>query len=155
MDLILATPRLSRHPDRLVAGPVRSYDLTTRTAIPAQWQAYDAMPHPAALGPEDYFGVCFNQSGDRFDYLCGQQIAADTSLPDGMQRVTLPGGIWAEFATRANPSTMQAAWEELFQHWMRQPGLAWRAGPAVEYYPPSFNGATGEGGYELWIPLAG
>ena len=49
---------------------------------------------------------------------------------------------------------MQSAWGEVYNHWADQPGCGPVAGPSVEYYPPEFNGMTGNGGYELWIPVA-
>ena len=48
---------------------------------------------------------------------------------------------------------MQAAWGEVYNHWASQPDCGPRSGPGVEFYPPEFDGMTGNGGYELWIPV--
>jgi predicted transcriptional regulator YdeE len=49
---------------------------------------------------------------------------------------------------------MQAAWAEIYDDWLKRPEFPPRPGPSVEYYPPQFNGMTGEGGFEIWVPVA-
>ena len=156
--MIFSAPQLQSMPDRHFAGPARSYDMTTRSQIPAQWQDYNRPgPRPESLDPAAYYGLSFNVAPDmsRFDYLCGQEVSAAVVLPEGVQRVTAPGGLWARFATKGHISTMQSAIEELYGHWARQPGLSPRAAPSIEYYPPQFDGMSGNGGYELWLPVNG
>lgn len=158
MSLIFSGPEFESFAARHFAGPVARYTMETRGDIPAQWAAYntDGLRVPS-LSPQDYYGIAFGFSPETgaFDYLCGQEVAADTTLPTGFGRVTLPAGRWARFATRGHISTMQAAWGEVYNHWTGGPGCAPRPGPSVEYYPPTFNGMTGHGGYELWVPVAG
>jgi AraC family transcriptional regulator len=157
MSLIFAAPILETRPAMVIAGPSQAYDLQTRASIPSQWVDYNSAglraPSPK---PEDYYGVAwgFNAATGTFDYLCGQEMTAGTAVPQGFAKVTLPAGRWARFATKGHISTMQSAWGEVYNHWSGQPGCAPRSGPSVEYYPPAFNGMTGEGGYELWVPVA-
>jgi AraC family transcriptional regulator len=157
MSLIFDAPTLETHPERLIAGPSQRYDMQTRARIPAQWAAYnEAEVRVASPAPEDYYGVAYGftpTTGD-FDYLCGQEIARRATLPEGFAKVTLPAGRWARFVTKGHISTMQSAWGEVYNHWSGQPGCGPVAGPSVEYYPPEFDGMTGNGGYELWIPVA-
>lgn len=156
-DRILAAPKIEDMPARNFAGPVVRYDMTTRAKIPAQWEAYnrDGIRVPA-IGPRDYYALVanFNEQAGSFDYLCGQEVAADTPLPEGFKRLSVPAGKWARFSTRGHISTMQAVWTEVMNTWMGQPGLEARRGTSIEYYPPEFNGMTGQGGYELWVPVA-
>lgn len=158
MTLIFDAPRIETFPTRHLAGPVRRYSMQTRAAIPAQWVAYNTEGERApSLSPEDYYGLAFgfSEATGEFDYLCGQEVAADVPLPEGFARVATPAGRWARFVTRGHVSTMQSAWGEVYNHWMGQPGCLPRKGPSVEYYPPAFNGMTGHGGYELWVPVEG
>jgi AraC family transcriptional regulator len=156
MTLILDAPIFETRPERLIAGLSRRYDMQTRAGIPAQWAAYNEAalraPSPA---PEDYYGVAYGftpATGD-FDYLCGQEIAPGTALPEGFAKVALPAGRWARFLTKGHITTMQAAWGEVYNHWASQPNCGPRSGPGVEFYSPEFDGRTGNGGYELWIPV--
>jgi AraC family transcriptional regulator len=143
-------------PERHFAGPVQRYTMQTRAAIPQQWQSYnDAGTKMAGAVPGAFYGIAFNVAPDMesFDYLCGQEVPADATLPAGFTQVTITGP-YARFVTKDHISTMNAAWHEVYTHWLTRPDLHPRPGPALEYYPPEFEPMTGEGGFELWVPVA-
>ena len=155
MAPILTTPRSVTLPIRHFAGPVHRYDMQTRAAIPAQWDAYNADDiRLAGAMPDDYYGLVFNYSedGGTFEYLCGQEVPAGTSLPPGFGAVAI-SGTYAMFATTGHISTMGAAWGEVYGDWLTRPDFRPRPGPSVEYYPLAFDGMTGEGGYEIWVAI--
>jgi AraC family transcriptional regulator len=156
MPQVLSAPRLETMPVRRFAGPVVRYDLQTRAAIPAQWEAYNAAGvRVDGAVPRDYYGVVFNYSekDGTFDYLCGQEVQAGAALPPGFSSVTIEG-TYARFATAGHISTMNAAWSEVYGTWASRPDFRQRPGPSVEYYPPEFDGSTGNGGFEIWVPVA-
>ncbi len=90
-----------------------------------------------------------------FDYLCGQEVTTLAALSGGFEGVTTSAGKYARFATTAHISRMQAGWEEIYGDWLKRPAYPWRPGAAIEFYPPEFNGITGEGGWEIWLPVKG
>ncbi len=153
---LFAGPRIEALQDAVYAGPVQRYDMQTRSAIPAQWAAYNQhhirAPSP---DPDDYFGVVFDfsEATGSFDYMCAQTLGKGAALPEGFRRLTVPAGNWAKFTTSGHISTMQNAWAEVMGHWLGQPGCVPRPGPSIEYYPPGFNGMTGNGGFEIWMPV--
>ena len=153
---LLREPKIQVMPVRRFAGPVRRYDLQSRSAIPAQWVAYNADGYrvPGAV-PGDYFGVVFNLSDDmgQFDYLCGQEVPPGVALPGGFGEVSIAGR-YVRFASAGHISTMNAVWAEVYGQWLTRPDYRPRPGPAVEYYPPDFDGMTGAGGFEVWVPIA-
>ena len=155
MTNLLTEPRIEPMPTRRFAGKVQRYDMQSRLQIPAQWATYNADVNgvPGAI-PGDYYGVVFNFSGDmnEFDYLCGQEVAEGAMLPEGFGSVTISGP-YARFATKAHISSMNAVWGEVYGNWLNRPGFRARPGPSVEYYPPAFDGMTGEGGFEVWVPI--
>jgi AraC family transcriptional regulator len=156
MPKVLSTPRVEVMSLRRFAGPVQKYDMETRANIPAQWVAYNqAGTRVETATPDDYYGAVFNFSEKEgtFDYLCGQEVAAGVALPSGFGLVTISGR-YARFATKGHISTMNAAWAEVYGDWLSRPDYRPRPGPSVEYYPPAFDGMTGEGGFELWVPVA-
>jgi AraC family transcriptional regulator len=153
----LAPPRIDTMPTRRFAGPVRRYTMQTRSDIPAQWVAYnEADIRVTGAVPDDYYGLCFKFSEEEgsFDYMCGQEVPAGAALPAGFGSVTLSGR-YARFATKGHISTMTLVWEEIYGHWLGQADLKPRPGPSVEYYPPAFDGMTGNGGFEIWIAVEG
>ncbi len=151
----LSEPKVDVMPSRRFAGPVRRYDMQSRAAIPQQWVAYnDDGTRVAGAVPGDYYGVVFNYNDDAgsFDYLCGQDVPAGAALPAGFADVTISGA-YARFATKGHISTMTAVWQEIYGDWLSRPDFRARKGPSVEYYPPEFDGFSGEGGFEIWIPV--
>ena len=155
MPQVLSAPTVETMTARRFAGPVRKYDMQTRANIPAQWVAYNEDgTRVAGDVPDDYYGAVFNfsEKDGTFDYLCGQEVPAGVALPAGFGSVTISGR-YARFATKGHISTMNAAWAEVYGDWLSRPDFRPRPGPSVEYYPPAFDGMTGEGGYELWVPV--
>ena len=155
METRLNAPRLETFATRRFAGPVQRYTMQTRSAIPAQWVAYnDAGDRVPEAVPGDYYGLVYNYGVEEgsFDYMCGQEVPIAATLPKGFGTVTIAGR-FARFATKGHISTMNAVWEEVYAKWLSRPELKPRQGPSVEYYPPEFNGMTGEGGFEVWIAI--
>ena len=151
----LAPPYVEAMPERRILGPMRRYTMATRGGIPGQWAAYnmDGIQSPGAV-PERWYGVCANVGVDGdFDYLCGMEVPHGP-VPDAWAALILPAGGWARFCEAGHISNMNSVWGEIFGHWMGREGLIPRDGPVAEFYPLSFNGQTGEGGFEIWMPVA-
>jgi AraC family transcriptional regulator len=148
-------PEIVAMPDRRIVGLLRRYTMETRAAIPGQWVEYNTEGYetPGAV-PDAWYGVCANFGEDGgFDYLCGMEMPKG-EVPQGLAAITLPSGNWARFATKAHISAMQDMWGEIYRDWMGQDRLTPRDGPSTEFYPVEFDGQTGEGGYEIWLPVA-
>jgi AraC family transcriptional regulator len=147
-------PETVAMPERRIIGLMRRYTMATRQAIPGQWADYDAEAgqRPGPM-PEAWYGVCanFGPEGD-FDYLCGTEMQ-EGAVPEGWAAITLPAGNWAVFATMAHISAMPGMWEAIYRDWVGTGRITLREGPSVEHYPPAFNGATGMGGYAIWLPV--
>ena len=153
---LFTAPLMDTMPDRVFAGLVRRYDTQTRGQIPAQWDAYNhANLRAPSPSPEDYFRLVFNQSAitGGFDYVCGQVLVPDVMLPKAFRTLSVPADKWAPFVTKDHIATMNSAWAEVMGHWLGQPGCIPRDGPSIKYYMPAFDGATGQRGYEVWLPV--
>ena len=156
MPRILSKPVIGTYPERSFVGPSASYDLQTRAEIPAQWATYNREGvSPAGAVPNAWYGVChtFMADGERFDYLCGVEVRGSVSVPAGQVLVSAPGGRWLRAACKAHVSDIGRAWSELYEEWLPELGLKLRPSVVIEYYPPAFDGRTGEGGWELWVPV--
>jgi AraC family transcriptional regulator len=156
MPRTLAPPTIETMPERRIVGLSRRYDMETRSAIPAQWAAYneDDTP-PEGWVPDRWYGIIsgFSAAGDMFDYLCGVEVPRPGPLPVGQTVIVVPPGRYARFASRDHISTMSAVWMEIYSNWLGQDGLRPRQAPSLEYYPVEFDGRTGEGGFEIWLPV--
>lgn len=140
---------------RRIVGVNRRYRMGQTQGIPAQWESYNASGQSGAgVVPNAWYGVCHDFAGQEFGYLCGMELAPGADGPPGMSVVDLPAGAWARFMVQGGLDLMPAVWGEIHGHWLRQPEWQSRPGPSVEFYPPAFDGATGQGGYEIWVPVA-
>lgn len=147
--------RVAMQPRR-IAGIDRRYLMGQTQAIPAQWAALDAAgPVGDGVVPEAWYGVCHDFRGAEFGYLSGMELSPTAKPAEGMAVVDLPGGAWARFVVRDGIDQMPAVWAEIHGHWLKQADWRPRPGPSVEFYPPAFDGATGQGGYEIWVPVEG
>lgn len=155
MPNLLTPPLVQIMSRRRFAGPQRRYDMQSRAEIPAQWAAYNA-EGLRVLGatPDDYYGIIhnFSEESGTFDYICAQEVPAQAALPAGFAAVTIEGP-YARFATAGHIATMNAVWSEIYDRWLTRPQYRPRKGASIEYYPPAFNGMTGEGGFEVWLPV--
>lgn len=155
MPNLLTAPKIDLMPARRFAGPQRRYDMQSRAEIPAQWAAYNAeATRVPGASPGDYYGIVhnFSEEAGTFDYICGQEVPANAPLPTGFSATTIEGP-YARFATKGHISTMNAVWSEIYNSWLTRPEYRPRKGASVEYYPPEFNGMTGDGGFEVWLPI--
>jgi AraC family transcriptional regulator len=154
-------------PDRIVSsGPmlfagIRKYfRFEDRGGIPALWQAF--APHIGAIStevPGATYGLCLGPAdgGDEagFDYMPSVQVRSLDDLSEGMSGVRIAGRTWAIFQHREHVSsiglTCGAAGD-----WLAQSGRAPPHGPMqmIERYGPGFEPHTGNGGCEVWLPLA-
>jgi AraC family transcriptional regulator len=147
-------PEIFEMPERRIVGLMRRYTMDSRAAIPGQWVDYDAAGgDPAGAVPGGWYGVCANFAEDgSFDYLCGVALPKG-AVPAGYGAIMLPAGRWARFATAAHIGRIGDVWSEIYRDWMGGDRLVPRDGPSTEFYPPEFDGATGMGGYEIWLPV--
>ena len=151
----LEPPRFETGQPLLVAGLCERYDDASSAGIPGQWQR--VLPHlgnvPGQLGPTAY-GVCFNGDDDgNYDYLAGVAVADFSGLPAAFGRVRIPAQRYAVFSHREHISTIRRSWKTIWNRWLPGSGHALADAPTFERYGESFDGRTGTGGLEIWIPL--
>jgi AraC family transcriptional regulator len=141
----------------LIAGPREHYTSKTSAGIPAQWQCFvpslDATI-PVRVGRETY-GVCYNGDAEgNFDYICGVEVSEFSGLPAEWAHLSIAPHKYLVFTHRGHISTIRSSWDAA---WTSLPESGYKAAPTpnLERYAADFNGATGLGGVELWIPVSG
>lgn len=152
----LAPPRIESRRAFSVAGHNASYDFASMAGIPQQWMGF--LPHLADFTGHDgegSYGVCHNMGEEGFDYLCGLALRPGEDTPRDLSTVALPAGRYAIFTHRGHISGIRASWAAAMEGWLPQSGETMADGPALEYYGPDFDGRSGHGLVEIWIPLKG
>lgn len=139
-----------------VAGLKERYQEAGSAGIPAQWQRLSAvLGNLEQQVGEATYGVCHNFSeGGAFDYLCGVEVKSTLGLPEDWQQLTLPAEqTYAVFQHEGHTSMIRHTCETIFSRWLPNSGYQSSQAPFFERYGPEFDGRTGEGGLEIWVPV--
>lgn len=151
----LAAPRIEEGRALQVAGLSSRYAFQDTTGIPAQWARFNEVAGriPGAAGDVAY-GVCYGFTGNGFEYLAGVEVADPDAVPSEFARLTLPAHTYAVFQYPGHVSAIQRVIGTIWQEWLPQSGYRSTGAPTLERYGPSFDPATGAGGFEIWVPVA-
>lgn len=151
----LEPPCLKSRDAFLVAGLAERYDCETNKAIPAQWQRF--VPHIGHIAGQVgmiAYGVCCNGDDEgNFDYLAGVEVASFSGLPREFARVRIPAQQYAVFTHADHVSTVRRTVMTIWNKWLPESGLEAADAPSFERYDEAFDGRTGTGGFEIWIPV--
>jgi AraC family transcriptional regulator len=151
----LKPPRFENGRTLLIAGLSERYNAQTSAGIPAQWQRF--APHlghiPGETGKAAY-GVLLNSDDEgNTEYLCGVEVANFSRLMPDFSRVRIPEQRYAVFSHQDHVSTIRRVWFTIFNQWLPQSGYQVAEGPEFERYGEEFDPATGNGGFEIWLPI--
>ena len=141
-------------PLRLV-GLCRRYACQDTSGIFAQWGEFSRMG--GSLPPprdDNAYGACRDPGPEEFDYLCAISVSDDpVPLTEPMQSWQIPQAQYALFRDRGHISGIKPLLSTIFQTWLPQSDWQIAPLPVIECYHEEFNPQTGEGGYEVWIPV--
>ena len=151
----LASPRFEISKPLLIAGVGERYNHENGAGIPGQWQRFhqviDDIPH--RVGKVAY-GVCCNgDDAGNFDYVAGVEVSDFSGLPRPFFRVRIPEQRFAVFTDREHISTIRRTVNTIWNHWLPSSGLKVADAPNFERYDENFDPVTGNGGFEIWVPV--
>jgi AraC family transcriptional regulator len=154
-NVTLASPRFETAPVRLIAGLTQRLSSHDRGAIPALWQRFQPLIGrvPGQSGGVAY-GVIYNSDDEgNMDYLCGVEVSGFSALPAELARLRIPEQSYAIFPHAGHVSGIHGTWIAIMNEWLPKSGHRADDAPFLERYDESFDGRTGLGGMELWIPV--
>jgi AraC family transcriptional regulator len=151
----LPPPKFVDAPAMLVAGLSERYSYESCANIPAQWQRF--VPYigrvPGQKGNVAY-GACFNaDEAGNMEYLSGVEVDDFSRLPPEMARLRIPEHRYAVFRHEGHISNIRRVWMTIFKDWQPRSGIEIADAPSFERYDEKFDGATGRGGFEIWVPI--
>ncbi len=140
-----------------IGGLAGNYTPESSAAIPSLWQRFvQWLPDVPGRSGEPFttYGVCYNQTDNAFDYMAGVEIDPTADLPNAFATVDIPASNYAVFIHTGHISGIRSTWASVWDKWLPDSGLKVLPQPFFEKYGPNFNGETGEGGLEIWVPIA-
>ena len=87
------------------------------------------------------------------DYICAVEVSDFGNVPKEWVRLRIPEQRYAAFFHGGHISTIRQVWHTIWNKWLPESGYETTGGPEFERYDERFNPVTGEGGFEIWIPV--
>ena len=150
----LAAPRVTPHDTLLIFGHRQRYE-RTNAGIPSQWERFvPYLGHIAHQVGHTSYGVIHNTDDQgNFDYLCGVEVTAYPAHPAEFTRIRIPPQTYAVFHHAGHVSSIAGTIKAIWNHGLTDAGLKASDAPVFERYGPEFDGRTGLGGLEIWVPI--
>ncbi|WP_282610712.1 AraC family transcriptional regulator [Pelagibius sp. Alg239-R121] len=159
MDASLLTdlqpPRIVDREAFRIAGLSERYSFETNHSIPDLWRRF--APHfeqiPNQIGKTSY-GICFNGDAEgNFDYMAGVEVGSAEDENDGLARITVPAQRYAVFIHSGHISDIRKTVYSIWNKWLPEAEVSHAGGPDFELYDERFDGTTGRGEVEIWVPV--
>jgi len=148
-------PRFETSNAMLIVGIGDRFSHENAAGIPGLWQRFGQsignIPH--RIGQVAY-GVCCNgDDAGNFDYIAGVEVPDFSDVPYEYMRVRIPGQKYAVFTHRDHVSSIRRTINTIWNHWLPSSGFQIADSPNFERYDEKFDPATGNGGFEIWVPI--
>lgn len=153
----LAAPRFETAKAFLVAGLGERISCDNGAVIPGLWHRFhqEVADIPARIGGVAY-GVCCNgDDAGNFDYIAGVEVADYSDLPRRFARIRIPEQRYAVFTHADHVASIRRTVSTIWNHWLPASGLKAADAPNFERYDEKFDPRTGNGGFEIWVPVKG
>lgn len=155
----LVPPRFETAKAFLVAGPAERISCDNGAAIPGLWHRFhqEVADIPARIGQgksQVAYGVCCNgDDSGNFDYIAGAEVADFSDLPRRFGRIRISEQRYAVFTHTEHVASIRRTVNTIWNQWLPASGLKAADAPNFERYDEKFDPATGNGGFEIWIPV--
>ena len=151
----LDPPRFETARAFLVAGPGERIACDNGAIIPGLWHRFhqEVADIPARVGQVAY-GVCCNgDDSGNFDYIAGVEVADFSDLPRRFARIRIPEQRYAVFTHTDHVASIRRTVNTIWNRWLPGSRLTAADAPSFERYDEAFDPATGNGGFQIWVPV--
>ncbi|MCB1683311.1 MAG: AraC family transcriptional regulator [Pseudomonadales bacterium] len=152
----LAEPRYETLSRKLsIVGISRYYPFEKVAEIPDQWQSFAPfIPRVTSAGKPATYGIIYNGSDTSYDYLSGVELPKGADSPENLVRLDIAPQTYAVFEHSGHVANVRDTCDAIWSDWLPGSKQTVVEAPWFEKYGDSFNPQTGEGGLEIWIPVA-
>ena len=150
----IAPPRIVRSDALLIFGLGQRY-YRSNAGIPSQWDRF--VPYLGTIEGQvanvAYGVICNTDDTGSVEYICGVQVREFPAQPAEFTRLRVPPQTYAVFDHKDHVSTVSSTWQAIWNSALSEAGHEATDGPAFERYDERFDGRTGLGGLEIWVPV--
>jgi AraC family transcriptional regulator len=151
----IAPVRMVERDALLIFGLSQLYTPQSIGGIPSQWDRF--LPHfghiPTQVDKVAYGVICSTDDAGNFDYICGVEVSEFPSHPGEFARLRIPPQNYAVFLHTGHISNIGATCSAIWNQGLPDSGCKAADSPWFERYGEEFDGRTGLGGLEIWIPI--
>jgi len=101
--------------------------------------------------PYDFF-TDFNPNAE-FGKWAAVEVSDLSAIPEGMESLILPGGLYAVFEYKGNPQDGAGAFSYILKEWLPQSGYVLDNRPHFEVLGAKYKNGDPESEEEIWIPI--
>jgi predicted transcriptional regulator YdeE len=137
----------------LLAGVRRKHTFASMAKdIPQQWDDFTKLGKlPGQVGTKAYGAIAGGDPKTQtMEYMCAVEVKSFDDVPKDLGRMRVPPVRYAVFLHEGNVKTIQQTWQQIFA-WLPSSGMESAHTPDFEVYDDRFDGATGDGGVEIWL----
>jgi AraC family transcriptional regulator len=151
----IAPARIAERDAMLVFGLSQHYTPQSMGGTPSQWERF--LTHfghiPTQVDKVAYGVICNTDDAGNFDYICGAEVSEFPSLPGEFARMRIPPQTYAVSLHTDHISNVGATCSAIWNQGLPDSGYRAADSPWFERYGEEFDGRTGLGGLEIWIPI--
>ncbi len=124
------------------------------------WQRF--MPHRSAMEyviGTDLYNVQRNPEGYDFNpqtafkkWAC-RPVSALGNIPEGMEVLDIPEGLYAVFHYKGNPSQASVFFKQIYTVWLPSSGYVWENRPQFEVLGKGYNPTSDDSEELIYIPI--
>jgi len=151
----LEPPRFENSKTLLIAGLGERYSAEKSANMPAQWQRFvPFLGHiPGQVGQATYGVCCVTATMPAMWSTSAGWRCLISPVSKELSRVRIPEHRYAVFTHRDHISTIRRVWFSIFDKWLPESGFQVAEAPEFERYGAEFDPRSGNGGFEIWIPI--
>ena len=153
----LKAPRFETAKAFLVAGIAERISCDNGATIPGMWARFhqEVADIPARQGNDQVaYGVCCNgDDSGNFDYIAGVEVSDFSDLARRFGRIRIPEQRYAVFTHTDHIASIRRTVNAIWNQWLPSSGYKAADAPNFERYDEKFDPVTGNGGFEIWIPV--
>ena len=108
---------------------------------------------PGQVGHTAYGVIHNSDDNGHADYLTGVEVKDFAAVPAEFSRLQIPAQRYAVFTHKDHISAIRRTWFSIWNKGLPDAGLEATGGPEFERYDERFDGRSGTGEVEIWIPI--
>lgn len=149
------SPRKISAPALTFIGISGHYSVRDVSGIPGQWQRFRPyIGHIDGQKGRVTYGISYNfESKEDFDYMSAVEVTPGSQPPEGLMTFSTPAHTYAVFTHDGHVSGVSDTWRHIYDRWLPASGLRMAHAASFERMDERFDGATGNGIVEIWIPV--